>query len=76
MLYFLPFLDKKEVLPFLRLRLRFLEKVRRWLEKKQEELKQAPKNLIMLINHHLKLVGAEKEFLRNLFVIVKNEEVA
>ncbi|OQX81320.1 MAG: hypothetical protein B6D56_02575 [Candidatus Omnitrophica bacterium 4484_70.1] len=74
-LYFLPFLDKKEVLPFLRLRLRFLRKVRGWLKKKREELKQAPKNLVLLINHHLKLVGAEKEFLKNLLVIIRNEEV-
>ncbi|MBU1523913.1 MAG: PadR family transcriptional regulator [Candidatus Omnitrophota bacterium] len=74
-LYFLPFLDKKEITPSLRLRLRFLESVKRWLISKGEELKKAPKNLTLLLEHHFKLVTAEKNFLQDMITAVKNEEI-
>lgn len=70
-LYFLPFLDKKEILPLLRLRLLFLEKVKKWLQEKLEEFKEAPQNFSLLVNHHLQLVLAEKDFLRNLIKVIK-----
>jgi DNA-binding PadR family transcriptional regulator len=71
-LYFLPFLNKKEILPLLRLRLRFLESVKRWLLGKEEELKKSPKNLTLLIRHHFKLAAAEKDFLEDMIEVVRH----
>jgi DNA-binding PadR family transcriptional regulator len=71
-LYFLPFLDKKEILPLLRLRLRFLEKVRAWLVAKKEELKTEPKNLNLLLDHHYQLAAAEKTFLNDVIKSIKD----
>jgi DNA-binding PadR family transcriptional regulator len=62
-LYFLPFLKGAEIVPLLRLRRRFLQKVHAWLEAKKVELKSAPRNLTLLLNHHEKLALAEREFL-------------
>ncbi|MCM8773212.1 MAG: PadR family transcriptional regulator [Candidatus Omnitrophica bacterium] len=70
-IYFLPFLKGRDIMPYLRLRLRFLESVKRWLINKSEELKEAPKNLSLLINHHLKLAVAEKDFLKDMIKVVK-----
>ena len=74
-LYFLPFLEKREIMPLLRLRLRFLEKVKNWLKEKQEELKTAPKNLTLLVEHHSRLAAAEKEFLEEMVKAVKEGKV-
>lgn len=74
-LYFLPFLSKKEIIPLLRLRLRFLEKVKEWLQSKSKELKKAPKNLTLLIDHHFKLATAEKDFLKDLLDDIKNKKL-
>ncbi|MCP4653018.1 MAG: PadR family transcriptional regulator [Candidatus Omnitrophica bacterium] len=71
-LYFLPFLDKKEIMPLLRLRLRFLEKVKEWLIEKKEELKRSPRNLTLLLDHHYKLALAEKAFLKDVIFSVKS----
>ena len=73
-LYFLPFLDKKSILPLLRLRMRFLEKVKEWLIEKEEELSGAPRNLTLLIDHHFTLASAEKEFLANMIGTIKKEK--
>lgn len=73
-LYFLPFLDKKEIMPFLRLRLRFLERVKNWLIDKQKEFKEAPANISLIIDHHSKLVAAEKDFLKGMVKTVKYEK--
>jgi DNA-binding PadR family transcriptional regulator len=73
-LYFLPFLNKKEIMPLLRLRMRFLEKVKQWLENKEEELRGAPRNLMLLIDHQFTLAGAEKEFLSNMIDTIKKEK--
>ncbi len=72
-LYFLPFLNKKEILPLLRLRLLFLEKVKKWLEEKLEEFRNSPKNFFLLVNHHLRLVLAEKDFLKSLIKVIKKK---
>lgn len=74
-LYFLPFLKKKEIVPLLRLRLVFLEKVKNWLILKSKELKKSPKNLPLLLEHHLKLAIAEKEFLKDLLSDIKNKKI-
>ncbi len=73
-LYFLPFLDKKNVLALLRLRLRFLNRVREWLSKKEKELKDAPANIQLLIRHHLKLATAEKSFIKDMIRSVKDTQ--
>ena len=70
-LYFLPFLNKKDILPLLRLRLRFLQKVLVWLKDKQGELKDSPKNLRLLVEHHNKLALAERTFLGEVIATVK-----
>ncbi|MFH1771707.1 MAG: PadR family transcriptional regulator [Candidatus Omnitrophota bacterium] len=74
-LYFLPFLDKKEIMPLLRLRLRFLERVKKWLKAKDEELKDAPRNLTLLISHQYQLAATEKEFLKSMIKSVKQGEI-
>ena len=74
-LYFLPFLDKKKILPLLRLRLWFLEKVKRWLLEKQKGYKDTPKNLTLLFKHHFKLASAEREFLKDMIAAIKNGEI-
>lgn len=72
-LYFLPFLNKKKILPLLRLRLWFLEKVKTWLLEKEQH--KAPKNLALLLKHHFKLVNAEREFLQDMIAAIKNNEI-
>ena len=74
-LYFLPLLEKKEILPLLRLQLRFLEKVRVWLLKRgKDEAKNIPKNLALFTKHHLKLIIAEKEFIKDTIELVKKDK--
>lgn len=73
-LYFLAFLNKEDILPLLRLRLRFLKKVKRWLRSKRNELKNSPKNHQLLIEHHLKLATAEMSFLREMINTVKERK--
>ncbi len=72
-LYFLSFLDKKEIMPFLRLRSRFLDNVEKWLISKRKELKSSPYNLILLVEHHLKLAIAEKEFVKEIITFIKKK---
>lgn len=74
-LYFLPFLDKKKILPLFRLRLWFLEKVKRWLLTKEKEQKDMPKNLALLLKHHFKLASAESDFLQDMIAAIKNGEI-
>jgi len=74
-LYFLPFLDKKKILPLLRLRLWFLEKVKRWLLEKEKGQKDMPKNLKLLLKHHFKLASAESDFLQDMTIAIKNGEI-
>lgn len=74
-LYFLPFLDKKKILPMLRLRLWFLEKVKRWLLEKEKEQKNIPKNLTLLLRHHFKLASAESDFLKGMITAIKKGEI-
>ena len=71
-IYFMSFLDRKKIMPLLRLRLRFLEAVKKWLISKKSELKQSPKNLALLVNHHLKLAVAERDFLEDMITLIKS----
>ena len=70
-LYFLPFLNKEEILPLLRLRLRFLQKVLVWLAAKQHELKDSPRHLTLILEHHNRLATAEKTFLVDAIAALK-----
>lgn len=72
-LYFLSFLDKKEVLPLLRLRMRFLKEAEKWLFSKQRELHDSPRNIQLLLEHHLSLIATEREFLKEMFATVKQQ---
>ncbi len=74
-LYFLPFVDTKEVLPLLRLRSRFLDSVKQWLILKRKELKDSPRNLSLLIEHHFKLALAEKEFIKDMIETVRKKDL-
>ena len=65
-IYFLPFLERKKILPLFRLRFRFLNRARDWLRRKKVELRSAPKNQRLLISHHLKLITAEISFLKEM----------
>jgi hypothetical protein len=71
-LYFLPYLDKKEVLSRLRLRKRFLEKVKEWLADNLKLPKKFPIHQQMLLQHHQNLLNAEESFVENIIKIVKS----
>lgn len=74
-LYFLPFLDQDKIIPLLRLRLRFLEKVKHWLGSKEDQFKDSPENLQLLIAHHSALAAAEKDFVEKMITVVKEKKI-
>lgn len=71
-LYFMNFLKKKEILPLLRLRLLFLEKVKEWLKQQQAEIKKPLSSL--LLEHHYRLATVEKEFIKGLIKEFKTDK--
>jgi len=71
-LYFLPHLENKEVVARLRLRKRFLEKVKKWLVENLEAKKEFSPHQKLLLKHHLNLLSAEENFLNDIVGIVKN----
>ena len=71
-LYFLPFLGKKEVTARLRLRKRFLEKVRKWLKSNLDAGEEFPSHQRILLKHHLNLLNAEDKFVAEIIEIEKN----
>ncbi|MCD6093609.1 MAG: PadR family transcriptional regulator [Candidatus Omnitrophica bacterium] len=72
-LYFLSFLKKEEILPFLRLHLRFLNRAHKWLKERKKEFRNLPKSIQLIIEHHIKLVKAEKIFLKEMLELVRNK---
>jgi len=70
-LYFLPFLDKKGVMARLRLRKRFLEKVKQWLSENLSIQEEFPIHQRLLLKHHLNLLTAEETFVDEIIDIVK-----
>jgi DNA-binding PadR family transcriptional regulator len=70
-LYFLPYLDRKEVIARLRLRKRFLEKARQWLMAKLAIDQEFPNHQRLLLKHHLNLLNAEEEFVREILSAIK-----
>jgi DNA-binding PadR family transcriptional regulator len=73
-LYFLPLLEKKEVISRLRLRKRFLEKVKEWLADNLDLSKKFLPHQRMLLKHHLNLLNAEEGFVEDTIKIVKNSQ--
>ena len=49
------------------------KEAKKWLEEKLEEFKEAPPNFFLLVNHHLQLVLAEKDFLKSLIKVIKKK---
>jgi DNA-binding PadR family transcriptional regulator len=70
-LYFLPYLEKKEVIVRLRLRKRFLEKAKQWLVSKLESKEKFLPHQTLILKHHLNLLGAEEKFLEEFIDFVK-----
>lgn len=71
-LYFLPQLEKKEIVSRLRLRKRFLDRVKSWLETKLVPESNLPAHQRLLLRHHLNLLSAEDRFVKEIIGIVKN----
>jgi len=70
-LYFLPYLDKKEVIARLRLRKRFLEKVKEWVEAKLSTRKELMFQQQLLLKHNLNLLSAEEKFLEGMILTMR-----
>lgn len=73
-LYFLSFLNKKDILPLLRLQLIFLNRVQRWLINKRSDFKKYPKNIHLILKHHLDLAITEREFIKEMIGVIKENK--
>ena len=71
-LYFLAFIDKKRIMPFLRLRLKFITAVKKWIVAQRNSLKGTPNNLVLLLDHHFRLATVQGDFLEELIKGIKN----
>ena len=70
-LYFLPCLDGKKVFAALRLKKRFLGKVKGWLANNLGRKNEFPLHQKLLLKHHLNLLKAEENFVNEVIKIVK-----
>lgn len=71
-LYFLPYLERKKVFVHLRLKKRFLEKVREWLTNNLKRKDEFSLHQKLLLKHHLNLLKAEESFVDEVIKIVKD----
>ncbi|UCD15149.1 MAG: PadR family transcriptional regulator [Candidatus Omnitrophota bacterium] len=71
-LYFLPYLNKREVLARLKVRKKFLEKVKQWLQDKLQNKEEVLSHQRHLLKHHLNLLNAEDNFLGDILESIKN----
>ena len=71
-LYFLPYLEKKKVFAHLRLKKRFLEKVKGWLSNNLKGKGEFSPHQRLLLKHHLNLLNAEDSFVNEVMKIVKD----
>ena len=71
-LYFLPYLEKKKVFAHLRLKKRFLEKVKGWLSDNLKGKDGFSPHQRLLLKHHLNLLNAEDSFVNEVIKIVKD----
>lgn len=74
-LYFLPYLNKKDILPRLRLRRRFLEKVKLWLISNLKAKREFSPHQRLLLEHHHKLLITEDNFIKDMIDIVKTVDL-
>lgn len=72
-LYFLPYLEKKEVIARLKVRKKFLEKVKIWLNNRLDKEEDFPAHQKILLKHHLNLLTAEENFFDEFVEKIKNE---
>jgi len=70
-LYFLPHLEKKKVFAHLRVKKRFLEKVRKWLTNNLKRKGELSPHQKLLLKHHLNLLNAEEGFVDEVVRIIK-----
>lgn len=70
-LYFLPYLESKKVLARLRVKKKFLEKVRRWLIDNLKKKEKFPAHHKLLLRHHFNLLNTEDRFVEETIRIVK-----
>lgn len=70
-LYFLPYLNKREVLVRLRLRKRFLDSVKSWIKRVMSSDKNISQHHKLLLKHHLQLLKAEDKFIDDFIKMVK-----
>jgi len=59
--YFFPYVDKELAKRRLKIRLRGLKRVKKWLEERKSE-SNLPEHLILILEHNLELVEAEIKF--------------
>jgi len=71
-LYFLPYFNKKEVFARMRLRKRFLEKVKGWLADNIKAEKKFLPHQRLLLKHHLNLLNAEEDFVEEIVRLVQS----
>lgn len=71
-LYFLPYLEKKKVFAHLRLKKRFLEKVKKWLNNNLKGKSEFSPHQRLLLKHHLNLLNTEDNFINEVMKIVKD----
>lgn len=71
-LYFLPYLEKKKVFARLRLKKRFLERVRKWLTSNLKKKGEFFPHQKLLLKHHLNLLNTEEGFVDEVIKIVKD----
>ena len=70
-LYFLPYLEKKKVFAHLRVKKRFLEKVRKWLTGNLRRKGEFSSHQKLLLKHHLNLLNTEEGFVDEVIRIIK-----
>ena len=72
-LYFLPYLESREVIARLRLRKRFLDKVKKWLTDNLKGDKKFSVYQLLLLRHHLDLLAAEEKFVGEIIKVVNRD---
>ncbi len=72
-LYFLPAIDRHAVKKHLKLRLRGIERIKRWLLSTRETNKEHKKHLFFIVEHNLELLEAEQRFTQRLLSTVESD---
>lgn len=72
-LYFLPTMDRETVKKNIKLRLRGLERIKRWLLKTLQANNKNKKHLSFIVEHNLELLDAEQRFTGRLLAALESE---